>query len=915
MTGGRQLQEPPHPPKRRRSLDCLFEPRSVAVIGATDRPRSVGRTVLANLLGAFKGTVFPVNPKRTTVLDTPAFPNVEAIPEPVDLAVVVTPADTVPDLIDQCGRRGISAAIVISAGFKELGPTGVELERRVLENARRYGMRVLGPNCLGLMNPMIGLNATFAASIARPGKVAFLSQSGALCTSILDWSLDENVGFSAFVSVGSMLDVSWGDLIDYVGRDPHTSSILLYVESVGDARSFLSAARQVALVKPIIVIKAGRTEAASKAAVSHTGSLAGSAMIFDAAMQRVGVLQVDRIADLFSMAEVLGKQPCPKGPRLTIVTNAGGPGVLATDALVEGGGELATLAPATIAALNEFLPPHWSRGNPIDVLGDGDAERFYRATEIAANDPSSDGLLVILAPQDMTDPTATARRLAPLARSFQKPVLASWMGGPMMREAIVLLNQASIPTFDYPDTAARAFNYLQRYSANLRNLYETPSLVSDDIDDAPERKGKAERILAAAREEQRTLLTEVESKELLSVYGIPTVETRRARSVNEALEAATHIGYPVVLKIYSLTVTHKTDVGGVELDLKSPDDVKAAYQRIQSTVTTKLGAQHFQGVSVQPMISREGYELILGGTLDPQFGPVVMFGLGGQLVEVFRDRSFGLPPLNETLANRMMKQTRIYTALQGVRGKAGVDLKAVQKALIEFARMLVERPWIKECDINPLLATPGGVLALDARVVLHDANVDLADLPRPAIRPYPVEHVREVRIDDGTAIRLRPIRLEDEPLMVDFHESLSEDTVHRRYFQLMRLSSRTDHERLIQVCYNDYDREVVLVADYQNPETRRREILGVARLSRAWRGTSAEFSIILRDAWQGRGLGAHLLGLLLEVGRQENVRRFVGQILPGNTGMGRLCDKLGFRMWRDEREGVTRAELDETGSA
>ncbi|MCA9244255.1 MAG: bifunctional acetate--CoA ligase family protein/GNAT family N-acetyltransferase, partial [Phycisphaerales bacterium] len=709
--------------------------------------------------------------------------------------------------------------------------------------------------------------------------------------------------------VGSMLDVAWGDLIDYVGRDPHTSSILLYVESVGDARSFLSAARQVALNKPIIAIKAGRTEAASKAAVSHTGSLAGSAMIFDAAMERVGVLQVDRIAELFSMAEVLGKQPYPKGNRLTIVTNAGGPGVLATDALVEGGGELADLAPETLAALNEFLPPHWSRGNPIDVLGDGDAERFFRATEIAANDPSSDGLLVVLAPQDMTDPTATARRLAPLAQSFNKPILASWMGGPMMREAVEVLNQASIPTFEYPDTAARAFNYLQRYSANLRNLYETPALVSDDVDDAPGRNAATERIIAAARAGNRTLLTEFESKQLLSAYGIPTVETQIAQTLDEAIAAAERIGYPVVLKLYSLTVTHKTDVGGVELNLKSRDEVRAAYERIESTVSTKLGAPHFQGVTVQQMIRREGYELILGGTLDPQFGPVVMFGLGGQLVEVFRDRSFGLPPLNETLARRMMKQTKIYKALEGVRGKAGVDIKAVEKALIEFARMLVEQPCIKECDINPLLATPNGVVALDARVVLHDSNVNVADLPQPAIRPYPVDYVRNIELNDATPIRLRPIRLEDEPAMVEFHQTLSEETVRRRYFQMMHLSSRTDHDRLVKICYNDYDRELVLVADRHNPQTNRHEIIGVARLSRHWRGPTAEFAILLSDAWQHRGLGTQLLGLLIDVGRQEGIRRLIGQVLPGNPAMRRLCDRLGLRVWHDERDGLTRAEL------
>ncbi len=771
-----------------KSLDALFEPRNVALIGASERRGSVGRTVMCNLLAnPFGGCVFPINQKRKSVLGVAACPTVSALPEPVDLAVIVTPAETVPEVIEECGESGIPAAIVISAGFKELGQKGIELENRILRTARTTGMRIVGPNCVGVINPLTGLNATFAGAMARPGNVAFLSQSGALCTSILDWSLQEHVGFSAFVSLGSMIDVDWGDLIEYFGRDPRTRSILLYIESVGNARSFLSAAREAALSKPIIAIKAGRTTEAAQAAASHTGSLAGSDMAFDAALQRVGVLRVDHIAELFSMAEVFGKQPQAAGKRLTIITNAGGPGVLATDELVKGGGQLAELAPDTQAKLNEVLPEHWSHANPIDILGDANPERYAKTLEIAASDPGSDGLLVVLSPQDMTDSAQTAERLCRLASGIKnKPVLASWMGGPAVAEGIRLLNQNSIPTFAYPDMAARAFNYLWRHTDNLRNIYQTPALVSDTLEKLPERQATARAIIDEVRATQRTLLTEDESKSLLAAYGIPVVSTRVATTVEEAASVAEQLGFPVVLKVFSHTVTHKTDVQGVRLDLQTQQDVAEAYRSIQESVGRLAGPEHFQGVTIQPMIRNNGYELILGSVVDPQFGPVLMFGTGGQLVEVFRDRSVGLPPLNATLARRMMEQTKIYTALKGTRGRPPVDLRRLEQVLINFGTLMVEQPWIKECDINPLLASPEGHVALDARIVLHPAEMRSDQLPVPAIRPYPAEYSKQTCLKDGTAVTLRPIRLEDEPLMVQFHESLSELTVRRRYFQLMR---------------------------------------------------------------------------------------------------------------------------------
>jgi acetyltransferase len=890
-------------------LDAIFRPETVAVIGATDRPGSVGRTIMWNLVSnSFGGTVFPVNERRQNVLGIKTYPSISEVPARVDLVVIAAPAPAVPQIIRECVEAGVEGAIIISAGFRETGPEGAELETQVLEEARRGRMRIIGPNCLGVMNPTTGLNATFAGAMARPGSVGFLSQSGALMTAILDRSFMENVGFSAFVSVGSMMDVGWGDLIYYLGDDKETESIVIYMESVGDARPFLSAAREVALTKPIIVIKAGRSEAASHAAASHTGSLTGSDEVLDAAFKRSGVLRVDSISDLFDMAETIGKQPRPRGPRLTVVTNAGGPAVLATDALIAGGGELAELSPETMEELDGFLPGPWSHGNPIDILGDADPERYAETLETAAKDPGSDGLLVVLTPQDMTEPTETAQNLAPQAQSIRKPVLASWMGGAEVAPGTSILNGADIPTFDYPDSAARAFANMWRYTYNLRGIYETPELATDgeDID-----RARAESIVAGARDAGRTILTEFESKGLLAAYGIPTVETRIARSAGEAVEFAGHFGYPVVLKLNSNTITHKTDVGGVRLNIQDASEVRRAYEEMERSISENFSPDDFAGATVQPMVSLEGYELIVGSSLDPQFGPVLLFGSGGQLVEVYRDRALALPPLTTTLARRTMEQTRIFEALKGVRGRAPVDTAALEKLFVRFSQLVVEQPWIKELDINPLLASPERLISLDARVVLHGPETDEEDLPRTAIRPYPTQYVWAEELRDGEPVTIRPIRPEDEPLMVKFHESLSEQSVYMRYFHMLNLSQRTAHERLTRICFIDYDRELALVAERTNPETGEREIMGVARLSR--RGTvtdEAEFSVLVSDPFQRRGLGTLLLSKLLTVGRAEGLRHISADILFENYPMQRISRNLGFYLHRDTEEMVMKADLD-----
>ncbi len=894
----------PHP------LDVFFKPSNIAVVGATEAPGSVGRTTLWNLMSTpFGGAVFPINPKRSSVLGIKAYPNIGEVPAEVDLAVVVTPAPSVPGVIRECAEVGVRGVIVISAGFKELGPTGAELERQVLEEARKGGIRVIGPNCLGLMSPPTGVNATFAASMARPGNVGFISQSGALCTAVLDWSFSELVGFSAFISLGSMVDVGWGDLIDYLGNDPRTRSILIYMESVGDARSFLSAAREVALSKPIIVIKAGRTAAGGQAAASHTGSLTGSDEVLDAAFRRSGVLRVNNISHLFYMAEVLAKQPRPKGPKLSILTNAGGPAVLATDALISAGGELAPMAPEIKEELSTFLPPSWSRNNPIDILGDAGPERYAKALEVAAKDPNSDGLLVILTPQAMTDATQTAEHLKPYASLGGKPVLASWMGGPEVAAGERILNGANIPTFPYPDTAARAFHYMWSYTYNLRGLYETP-VITGSPTGRWAGSVEAEKIIAKAHEAGRELLTEHESKQLLSLYGFPTVESRLAATEDEAVSAAASIGYPVVLKLHSETITHKTDVGGVKLNLANEDAVREAFRSISEGVTRKGSASDFLGVSVQPMIKLEGYELIIGSSIDPQFGPVLLFGMGGQLVEVFKDKALGLPPLTTTLARRMMEQTKIYEALKGVRGRRSVDLTALEGLLVRFSQLVNELPWIKEIDINPLLASPDRLVALDARIVLHPPATKEEDLPHPAIRPYPTQYIGEWTAKDGTQVIFRPIRPEDEPLVARFHETLSERTVYFRYLQSLQLSQRVAHERLTRICFIDYDRQLALVAERRNPVDGTTELLAVGRMQRLHPTDDGEFGMVVSDDHQGKGLGTELMRRLIDVARHEKIKSIRADIHPENRVMQAICEKLGFKISGGMDDPTLTAELD-----
>jgi acetyltransferase len=892
---------------KNRRLGVFFAPRSVAVIGASESAGSVGRTVVWNLIRSpFGGTVFPVNPKQSSVLGIRTYARIADVPEKVDLAVVATPAATVPEIISQCVDAHVQGAIVVSAGFKESGAAGEALEQEIRRHALRGRMRVIGPNCLGVMCPTTGLNASFAAAMARPGSVGFISQSGALCTAVLDWSLREMVGFSSFISVGGMVDVSWGDLIDYLGDDPRTRSIVIYMESIGDAQSFLSAAREVSLTKPIIVMKSGRTEAAARAAASHTGALTGSDDVLDAAFRRCGVLRVNNISDLFYMAEVLSRQPRPKGGRLAIVSNAGGPGVMAADAVIVAGAELAELSAETLAGLDALLPPHWSHGNPVDVLSDASPERYAQAVDLVAKDPNSDGVLVILTPQALTDPTRTAEQMKPYARLLGKPILASWMGGAEVAAGESILNRADIPTFPYPDSAARAFQYMWRYTYNLRGIYETP--VGGSAQDARDRSLAAD-IISNAHKDRRTLLTEYESKRILAAYGIAAVQTQLAASEADAVRLAEEIGYPVALKVNSETIVHKQAAGGVELNLFDANAVRCAYLSIQEACSS-ASAAGFSGVTVQPMVRGPGYELALGCGADPQFGPVILFGSGGALIEVYKDRALALPPLNSTLARRLMEQTRIFEALEGRRGTAAVNLRALEQVLVRFSELILELHSIREMDVNPLFVSGGEVMALDARIVLFEPGASEDSRPMPAIRPYPAQYATTMHAKDGTLIHIRPIRPEDEPMMARFHETLSDRSVYFRYFHPMRLNARVAHERLVRMCFIDYAREMAIVAETRDPAAGACQIVGVGRYIRLHATNIAEFAVLVSDSQQRQGVGTELLRRLVEIGRQEKLSRIVGDILPDNRDMLRVCEKLGFTRRYDPESGVVRAEIE-----
>lgn len=892
-----------------RNLDSLFKPRSIAVFGASNRPGSVGAFVTRNLIeGGFAGPVLPVNPKADAVAGILAYPDVASLPIVPDLAVICTPPGTVPGLVTALAARGTRAAVVITAGLARIDDgTGTNCQVRMLEAARPKTFRILGPNCVGLLVPGIGLNASFAHTGALPGRIAFVSQSGALCTEVLDWAKSRKIGFSHFVSMGDSADVDFGDAIDYLASDSQTRAILLYVEAVTSARKFMSAARAAARNKPVLVIKAGRVAEGARAAASHTGALAGADDVYDAAFRRAGMLRVHDTDALFGMVEALARVPRFGGERLAIITNGGGPGVLATDDLVAGGGTLASLSPETMAALDAFLPANWSRGNPVDIIGDAQPDRYVAALDVVLKDPGVDAVLAMYAPTAIAPPTEIARRIVPSLKASKKAVLATWLGADWVAPARRLFDEAGIASFETPHKAVRAFLDMTEYWRNQEALLETPARLGIPNPD----RAAAGRVIARVLNEGRRQLTEPEAKAVLAAYGIPVVETRIVEDDNAARTAADAIGYPVALKILSPDISHKTDVGGVALDLESADAVVKTARAMRRRVAALKPDARITGYTVQRMARRpRAHELIIGAAVDRLFGPVILFGQGGTAVEVVADKAIGLPPLNDVLARDMIARTRVARLLGGYRDRPAADLAAICRTLVAVSQLVSDMAEIVEIDINPLLADDQGVLALDARIAL--APAERSGDARLAIKPYPRELEETVVLRSGRSVFLRPIRPEDEPAHHAFFSKLDPSDVRFRFFGMVR---SLDHSQMARLTQIDYDRDMAFIAKEGTDAVEGGDTLGVVRVVTDPDNRRSEFALTVRSDLTGTGLGYALLDKMVRYCRGRKTGEIVGVVLADNERMLALAGSLGFtRCARGDDEVEVRLALDAPGA-
>jgi acetyltransferase len=874
------------------NLNRIFSPKSIAVIGASDEEGTVGFALMRNLIDMkFEGKMYPVNVRKQEILGLKAYASVEQIPEPVDLAVIATPARTVPDVVEQCGRSDIMGLVIISAGFKEIGVEGKALEERIVEIKKKYGLRIIGPNCLGVIRPSNSLNVTFLNKMPKPGNIAFISQSGALGSAILDWAMHENIGFSNFVSIGSMIDVDFGDLIDYFGTDPKTKSILMYIEGLSDARKFMSAARHFARTKPIIVVKTGKFTESAKAASSHTGSLTGEDLIYDKAFKRAGIVRVEEIADLFNCAEVLGTQPLPRGPNIAIITNAGGPGVMATDAVIAKGGKMAQLSPKTMETLNSALPSFWSHGNPIDILGDAKADRYKATVEACLNDEGVDGVLIIYTAQAVGNAVEIANAITELVKgkTYQnKTIVTSFMGYGAVEEANRVFSQNSIPTYTTPEQAVKTYMYMYQYERNLELLYQTPEELPVDVS-PPKRPLMV--IMRNTANEGREILNEAEAKTFLEYHNFPVVKTKTARSADEAATIAQQLGYPVVLKILSPQIVHKTDAGGVVLDINSENELREAYNRITQKAKEYNPEAEILGVTVQRMVKARGYEVIIGSKTDALFGPVILFGMGGIGVELFKDFSLGLPPLNQTLVRRIMEETKVYQLLKGYRNVPPANIKLLEEIMVLFSQMLVDFPQLKEVDINPLFINEKEAFAFDARIVIDRAKVFQKSEPHEhlVITPYPKKYETVWKMRDGRSVLLRPIKPEDEPLWLEMFQNFSEESIRYRFFQIIK---DTPHETRIRYTNIDYDREIAIVPELT--EEGKKKILGVVRVGIEPDGKAGEIAFIVADPWQRFGLGTKLVDYAIEVAKDMKIEKLYAIMLPDNFRAIRLMKKMGF---------------------
>ncbi|MBD3247674.1 GNAT family N-acetyltransferase [Candidatus Falkowbacteria bacterium] len=877
-----------------KKLDKLFNPQTIAVIGASDKEGGVGNALMKNLISNnFKGIVYPVNPKREAVQGIKTYPSVSDIPDKIDLAIIATPAKTVPALVEECGRAGVSGIVVISAGFDEIGEEGKKMSEQIYDTAKAYRMRILGPNCLGFIRPSLNLNASFANKMALKGKIALISQSGALCASILDWAVKNNVGFSHFVSIGSAIDVSYHDLIDYLGDDPDTESILVYMESLKDARKFMSAARAFARQKPIIILKVGRTSEGAQAAKSHTGSLAGNDAVYDAAFERAGAIRVDTALDLFHVAKTLAMQGRPQGNRLAVVTNAGGPGVIATDYLVYKEGVLAELDKKTINKLDKKLPKAWSRSNPIDVLGDADADRYKIAVGACIDDENVDAVLTILTPQAMTDPEGVAKEIVALnkkAAKSQKMMFASWMGGDDVLPARKILEKGNVPIYRTPEEAVKNFMYLNHYTKNLESLNETPATIPHAF---KPKNDKARKLIDNLAAEERSSMTEDEAKKLLSYYDISVPKYEVANSAKEAGRLAAKIGFPAVMKIVSPDILHKTDVGGVAVGIKSSSEAEKAYKQIIRSAKKKVAGADIRGVLIEQM-AKKRYELLIGCKKDKVFGPAIVFGMGGVAVEVFKDTKVGLPPLNMSLALKMIESTKIYKLLKGYRNMPDVDIASIQFLLYKFAYLISDFPEIKELDINPFSVDEKGGVVLDAKVVLDEEVLGIKTKPYShlVISPYPKEYITKYTLKNKKQVEIRPIKPEDEPLEAEMFTKFSKETQRQRFFHTIK---EITHEMLQRYTQIDYDREIALIALVN--EGKKKQMAGVVRLIADPYNETAEFSIVVADPWQGLGLGNKLTDYLLDIAEKRGIKRVWATFLADNEKIKTIFKKRGFRVF------------------
>ncbi|CAI10025.1 Acyl-CoA synthetase (ADP forming) [Aromatoleum aromaticum EbN1] len=886
--------------KEKHYLSPLLEPKSVGVIGASQRETSLGNVVIRNMQNAgFRGRLFAVNPKHESVLGVPCYKSVEDVPHRLDLVVIAVRADRVLAIVEGCGRAGVKAVIIMSTGFSETGPRGALLERHVVEAARRYRIRLLGPNCLGIMRPVLGLNATFAHVSAIKGTIGLISQSGALCTSILDWAEPNNIGFSAVVSLGSSSDIDFGEVLEYMISDPRTESIIMYVEGIRDARRFMSALRGAARVKPVLLIKVGRHPDVSRAIRSHSGSMSGNDAVFDAALRRAGVIRLYNMGQLFAAANALFSHFRPRGNRLAIVTNGGGPGVMAADRAADLGIPLSEFSEGTMEKLNAALPAGWSHGNPVDVLGDADVERYRKAVQAVLEGPNVDGVLVMLTPQANTDPTAVAEAVVELEKTADKPVVTCWMGEQLVGTGRKTFEAAGIPTFRTPEPAVELFSHLSAYYRNQKLLMQTPASLSHLNPPSVE---SARLVIETALAERRKVLNSMESKALLAAFRIPIAQTVVARSATEAMVLAQEIGLPVVMKIDSPSIIHKADSGGVRLNLGSLAAVRTAYQEILEEVRKNKPTATINGVAIEPMIlKRNGRELVVGVKRDAVFGPVITFGEGGDRVVANRDMEIALPPLNHYLVRDLIKSSRVSVLLGEFRTMPAVKMESLEFVLLRVSEMVCELPWITELEINPLIVDENGAVAVDARVTVENVSPSVDRYAHMAIHPYPSQLITKWTTLDGVEVTIRPIKPEDAELEVEFVRTLSAETKYYRFMNTMRELPPAMVARLTQI---DYDREMAFLATI--PEDGKEIEIGVCRYAVNPDGESCEFAIVVADAWQRHGLARKLMGILIETARNKGIMYMNGVFLANNERMLKFVQGLGFTLSNDPEDSTVK---------